>query len=104
VTESERRVVRASVEFFGDLDRQLPAERANGKPSRSDFQAYDLLEIVEKFAAMFDQLPEMIPGRPDYRILITTGRVVGMISVMGQLASDAAVELVGIDLDTEGLW
>jgi hypothetical protein len=46
-----RREVRASVEFFEDLDRQLPAERREGTPSRSDFQAYDLLEIVEAFAS-----------------------------------------------------
>ena len=101
---SDRRTVRTTVEFFDDLDRQLSAERRSGLPSRSDFQVYELLEIVEKFATRFDDLPEMIPGRPQYRVLITTGRVIPMISVVGQLATDGAVELIGIDLDTEAPW
>lgn len=93
-----RRQVRATVAFFEDLDRQLPAERSPGVPSRSDFQAYELLEIVEAFATGFDGLPELIPGRPDYRILITTGRVVATVSVTAQLAPDGVVDLVGIDI------
>jgi len=35
----ERREVRATLDFFQDLDRQLPSERGpNGEPSTSDFQ------------------------------------------------------------------
>ena len=63
-----------------------------------------MLEIVETFATRFDELPQMIPGRPQYRILITTGRVVGAMSVVGQLAPDGAIELVGIDIDTDADW
>ena len=69
-----RRQVRATVAFFEDLDRQLPAERSADAPSRSDFEAYDLLELIEVFASRFDDLPEFIPGRPDYRVLISRGR------------------------------
>jgi hypothetical protein len=99
-----RRTVRTTVAFFEQLDRQLPAERRPSIPSRSDFQAHELLEIVEEFATRFDDLPEYIRGRHDYRILIKSGRVIPMMSVLGQLAPDGAVELIGIDLDTDAPW
>lgn len=69
-------------------------------PSRGDFQAYDLLPIVERFATGFDDLPQPIPGRSDYRVLITNGRLVPSVSVTGQLAPDGAVELVELDINT----
>ena len=73
----ERREVRATLDFFHDRDRQLTSERGpDGEPSTSDFQAFELLDIVEKFAVDFDVLPVLIPGRADYRILISTGVVV----------------------------
>ena len=51
--------------FFEDLDRRLPAERGpNGEPSTNDFQVFNLLRIMEDFAANWDGLPELIPGRP----------------------------------------
>jgi hypothetical protein len=49
-------------------------------------------------------LPEIIPGRPQYRQLSTTGRLVPRISVVGQLAPDGAIQLVSIDLDLEAGW
>jgi hypothetical protein len=98
----QRRVVRATPDFFRDLDMQLGDDRGGtGQPSRGDFQTYELLRIVEKFATEFDHLPESIPGRSDYRILIAAGVVVPVLSVVGQLASDGAVELVQLDIDTE---
>jgi hypothetical protein len=43
-----RLVVRATADFFQDLDRQLPTERGpNGEPSTYDFQSFELLRIVE---------------------------------------------------------
>ena len=73
MSEPVRRTVRATPGFFTDLDRQLPTEAGPDgvPPSRGDFQTYDLLLIVERFATGFDDLPQPIPGRPDYRILIT---------------------------------
>ena len=101
----ERRQVRATPDFFDDLDRQLPAERGpNGEPSTVDFQAFELLRIVERFATGFDQLPELIVGRPEYRILITTGVLVPRLSVVGQLAADGGVELVQLDIDLDVDW
>lgn len=88
--------------FFDDLDRQLRSERGpNGEPSTNDFQALELIRIVDWFAAGFDDLPELIPGRADYRILIATGVLVPRFAVVGQLAHDGAVELVQLDLDLE---
>ena len=47
----------------------------------------------------FDDLPELIPGRSDYRVLLTSGVLVRALNVVGQLASDGAIELVSIDID-----
>jgi len=91
---TERRAVRATARFFEDLDRQLGAERgADGQPSTNDFQVFDLFRIVETFATQFDELPKLIPGRADYRIVIGVGVVVARFAVIGQLAPDGAVEL-----------
>jgi hypothetical protein len=101
----ERRLVRATLEFFQDLDRQLGAERGlNGQPSTNDFHVLDLLRIIERFATEFESLPELISGRSDYRVLVGTGFVVAGYLVVGQLASDGAVELVQLELDVELGW
>jgi hypothetical protein len=81
-----RLVVRATAEFFQDLDRQLPAERGpNGERSTYDFQAFELLRIVERFATGSRDLPELIPGRPENRLLIGAGALVAGFAVVGQL-------------------
>lgn len=101
----ERLEVRARPEFFADLDRQLPSERgANGEPSSGDFQVFELLVIVDTFATSFATLPELIPGRSDYRVMIATGILVRGYSVVGQLAPDGAVELVTLELDIGSDW
>ena len=100
-----RRVVRVTDQFFDDLDRQLDAERGpNGEPSVNDFNVYELLEIVERFATGFDDLPQPIEGRSDYRMLITAGVLVPRYSIIGQLAPDDAVELIQIELDLDAGW
>lgn len=101
----DRRTVRTTQQFFEDLDRQLPPERGpSGEPSAHDFQVYELLRVVELFAVDFDSMAELIPGRPDYRILITVGLLVPRFAVTGQLAPDGAVELVRLRLDLEAGW
>ena len=100
-----RRVVRATPRFFDDLDRQLGAERGpNGEPSTNDFQVFELIRIVDRFAVDFDDLPRLIPDRDEYRVLVMSGTLVAGFSVIGQLASDGAVELVQLDIDTELDW
>jgi hypothetical protein len=99
-----RRVVRILPEFFVLLDEQLPAERGPaGEPTAAEFAASDLLEIVEVFATLWDQLPTLIRGRPDYRALVLTTRLVPYVAVRGQLSpTDGAVELLDIVLDLHG--
>ena len=80
----------------------LTALRA-AQVSPADFQAYELLPIVDEFATGWDDLPELILGRPHYRLLITTGYLVPMISVVGQLGSDGAVELTEVSVDLRRL-
>ncbi len=96
-----RRDVRLTREFFIDLDRQLPGQRGpGGQPSRTDFQTHDLLLILDRFATGWDELPLLIPGRKDYRVLITAGVLVAVLAVEGQLAPDGAIELVRLSIDT----
>ena len=44
----------------------------------------------------------LIPGRDDYRVLISRGRLAYACLVEGQLASDCAIELLSIELDLTG--
>jgi hypothetical protein len=100
-----RRVVRATSSFFDDLDRQMPVERGpSGEASSRDFQTFELLRIVERFATGFDDLPELIAGRSEYRVLVAEGTLVYGFAVVGQLASDGAVELVQLDVDRQSPW
>jgi len=101
---TDRRPVRVLPEFFVLLDEQLPHERGpHGEPTAAEFAASDLLDIVETFAARWDDLPMPIAGRPDYRVLILTGRLVHAAAVRGQLSPvDGAVELVDIAIDLYG--
>ena len=103
--DAERRTVRVSRDVFDELDRVLGAERGpNGEPSVNDFLTIDLLPIVDAFALRFDDLSEAVPGRPDYRLLITAGALVRGVSVIGQLTSDDSIELVYIKLDLDTPW
>ena len=70
----------------------------------NDFQVFDLFRIVETFATQFDELPELIAGRANYLIVIGVGVVVARFAVIGQLATDGAVELVQFDIDNGSSW
>lgn len=99
---ADRKAVRATPQFFEDLDRQLAPERGlSGEPSVHDFQVFELLRIVDQFAVGFAEMPELIVGRSNYRILITSGVLVPRLSVIGQLAPDGAVELIRLHLDLQ---
>ena len=64
-------------------------------------QAFELIRIVDHFATRFDDLPELIPGRADYRVLIPAGMLVATFSVVGQLAPDGARGVGPARLDLE---
>lgn len=97
-SSSHRRVLRGSGPAASV--RARPA----GEPSATDFHVFELLRIVERFAVGFDDLPQLIPGRDDYRILIARGSLVTAFAVVGQLAPDGAVELVQLDIETGSPW
>ena len=98
---SPRRDVRPTRDFFLDLQRQLPERRGPaGQPSRTDFETHDLLLIFERFATAWDELPRLIPGRDDYRVLISAGMLVRALAVEAQLAPDGAIELIRLTIDT----
>ena len=52
----------------------------------------------------WDTLAELIPGRPDYRIVLAAGLLVPRIAVAGQLAPDGAIELIRLRLDLDAGW
>jgi hypothetical protein len=91
--------VRVTDDFWDALDRELPSGR---RPTWHDVATVDLPAIVDRFATGWDDLPQLIPGRPEYRILIVAGTY-GIYSIEGQYAADGVVEIVGIELDFEGL-
>ena len=102
---SERRVVRATHQFFDDLDAQLASERGpDGEPSTNDFQVVELFPIIERLALDFDELPPLIDGNGRYKVLVTAGVLVARIAVTAQLAADEAVELVALDIDLAAGW
>jgi hypothetical protein len=83
------------------LQRQLGTDRGpGGEPSRIDFELHDLVMIFEVFASRWDELPEFIPGRPDYRVLIARGVLVRAYSVYAGLTVDDVVELLSLEIDT----
>jgi hypothetical protein len=97
---SERRPVRVDLRFLEQLDAQLGEERGpNGEPSRIDFLRFELPTLEDEFALRFEDLPEVIPGRTDYRQVITAGRLVPFIAIVGQLTPDGSVLLLGVELD-----
>ena len=101
---SEPREVRVDPRFLEQLDAQLGSDRGpRGEPSSTDFLLVDLPPIADVFSLQFDDLPELIPGRPDYRVVITTGTLVSRLSVIGQLRGNS-VALVGVELDLDACW
>lgn len=100
-----RRPVRIASSFFDDLDSQLPRDRGpSGEPSVHDFQVHELLRIVDHVAEHWDDLAELIPGRGDYRVLISAGILVPIFTVIAQMASDGAVEVVRVVIDFDVDW
>lgn len=95
------RFVHFTSGFFADLDRQLPVERGAGAPSRADFLDFELSGIREWFSTRFEELPPLIPGRSDYRQLLTSGRVVATMAVVGQLMPNGTVEILKLSLSLD---
>ena len=102
---SDRRPVRVDPRFLERLDAQLPEERGpNGAPSRLDFLRFELPAIEERLALRFEDQGEVIPGRPDYRMIISTGVLIPRIVVIAQLVADGSIVLLGVELDHDADW
>jgi hypothetical protein len=41
----------------------------------------------------------LIPGRPDYRVLIAAGTIVPRYAVTAQLLADDSIEILQLDID-----
>jgi hypothetical protein len=95
-----RRTVRTTTRFWATLDEAMPT---NGSPSWHDFAAVDLPAIVERLAHEWDDLPPLIPRPRPLPLLIGAGQVVAFYAVEAQLAPDGAIELVGVEIDVNGL-
>lgn len=97
---TRRREVRVAEAFFAELDDRLCAERGpHGKPSATDFIVVDLPEIVEQFAAAFDDLPEATSGVLAIRMFIGSGTLVAAFVVHGVETTEGVVHLVGIEIE-----
>ncbi len=95
-----RRNVRVDAQLFAELDDQLDETRGPaGEPSASDFLVIDLPTISDAFAEHFDEFPSMYPDRDDYRYLVTTGKLVRAVLVVGQLVADGSIVLLSVDID-----
>jgi hypothetical protein len=97
---SDRREVRVTEEFFGQLDAQLGSSRGpSGAPSSTDYIVLELPAVVDRFATGFEDLAEMVEGVPAARMLITTGVLVPASVVYGVETTGGVVELIGIEMD-----
>ena len=95
-----RRQVRVTPGFFDQVDAQLRPERGlDGEPSATDFIAFELPAIIDRFADAFDDLPALLEGVDATRMLIVPGLMVHAVAVYGVLTDDDAVDLIGIAID-----
>lgn len=91
-----RRPVRVDPRFLEQLDAGLGEERRSTEYRRASTSS-SYPQIEDDFALRFEELSGAIPGRPDYRQAITTGRLIPvMIAIVGQLS--ASVLLLGVEL------
>jgi len=61
---------------------------------RVDFEPYELVPILNRFTTGWGDLPALIPGVDDYRVLRAGGHLAHAHVVHGQLTSAGAVELL----------
>ena len=97
---NDRRNVRVTDRFFQDLDDLLPAERtAQGTPSATDFLLYEIPRLIERLAIDFEINTIPVDGAPELRVLITSGILVAFIAAYATLATDGAIDLVGLEIE-----
>jgi hypothetical protein len=98
-----RREVRVTQFFFDRLDELFPAERgASGEPSATDFLLHEIPAIIDRLAIAFESSTTPVDDDPRIRMLITAGVLVEFIAVYVELAPDDAVEIIYLEVDTQG--
>jgi hypothetical protein len=66
---------------------------------------FESIRIVDRFAVDFDSPSRLILERDDYRVPVMPGTLVPGFSVIVQMAAtDGAVELVQLDIDSDLDW
>lgn len=94
--------VITSADYWANIKAALPAERGpDGRPSFADYELVEHPQIVNVFAERFDQLPQFIVGRSDYREHNYFGRLTYLIVVRAQLRQDGIVELLEAIVDDD---
>ncbi len=82
-------------QYFPDLERS-----PDGRPSHNDFIVLDLEPTKRFFSNRFFDLPELHPGRPDYRVRTFRGQVAPLIQITGQLLPNGQIiELLILEVD-----
>ena len=84
------------------LETDFGSRLDSGRRPRSSFcskgcrryENFEHPEIVKVFAERFDQLPQFIVGRPDYREHNYTGILAPIIVARAQLRTDGVIELL----------
>jgi hypothetical protein len=98
-----RRTVRVDPQFFTELDAQLGETRGpDEEPSARDLLLIEPPTIAETLGERFDELLRLHPERDDYRYLVTGGRLVYAVVVVGQLINEDTISLFGIEVDLHG--
>ncbi|MGN6694593.1 MAG: hypothetical protein ACTHN0_10490 [Aquihabitans sp.] len=86
--------------MFDRIDTLFDAERGrDGEPSVHDFLVVDLTKITAGIAEHFEDLPELISGRDDYRLLVGAGVLVRAFAATVQRAPDGSIDLLRLDID-----
>ncbi len=95
-----RRVVRFTELFFANLDEQLPAERPrDGRPSVTDFIAFDVPTLRDRLAEDLVQCTTTIPPGHNVRAYIGHGTLVSYFIAYVILRVDEVVEVVDIEIE-----
>lgn len=72
----------------------------DGELSKNDFVRFEFNPIKDVIATDFFELPELIPGRPEYRVVTVLGVFVPLFIITAQLNEQPElVELINLIVD-----
>jgi hypothetical protein len=86
--------------FFSSLDDQLPAERpGDGRPSITDFLAFDIPTLRDRLAEDLEGCTTTVPPGHNVRAYIGNGILVSYFIAYVILRADDVVEVVDIEIE-----